>query len=360
MALAQLPVVFLFATKNSVLSLLLGPGHGYEKLNYVHRWSGRGMFLAAVIHGSLWIRNHRQYHLAILGPQKETSGVAAFSLLCIIVLSSLKPVRIYLRQIFFYVQYVHQRCVHRDELMMDYQCPDIRFVLRHYLLPHDLRSTLDLPSTRLLRPRLAPATVPLSHQGCHANVCGKYDYCTFPLLFPHGFWFHDARSQINIDDCDGGWEAGQHIQLRIFFEGRVSESHPLTIANAPASTSCLAGRSIVLGARVMGDWTRALNQYASAEQKRVAREKSEKVDAVPVPVHVMIDGPYGGCSLDLGEYESVLLVAGGAGVTFTLGLLDDLVGRVVRHQRGRGERTRRIEFAWAIRSFGKWISKYIL
>lgn len=119
MALAQLPVVFLFATKNSVLSLLLGPGHGYEKLNYVHRWSGRGMFLAAVIHGSLWIRNHLQYHLAILGPQKETSGVAALSLLCIIVLSSLKPVRIYLRQIFFYVQYVHPCCVHRDELMID-------------------------------------------------------------------------------------------------------------------------------------------------------------------------------------------------------------------------------------------------
>lgn len=163
-----------------------------------------------------------------------------------------------------------------------------------------------------------------------------------------------TRSQINIDDCDGGWEAGQHIQLRVFFEGRVFESHPLTIANAPASTSCLAGRSIVLGARVMGDWTRALYQYASAEQKRISREKSEKADAaLPVPVYVMIDGPYGGCSLDLGEYESVLLVAGGAGVTFTLGLLDDLVGRIVRHQRARGERTRRVEFAWAIRSFGK-------
>lgn len=112
LALAQLPIVFLFATKNSLLSLLLGPGHGYEKLNYVHRWSGRGMFLGAIIHGSLWIRNHIQYGLAILGPQKETSGVAAFALLCIIVLSSLRPVRIYLRQIFFYVQYVDQCRIH--------------------------------------------------------------------------------------------------------------------------------------------------------------------------------------------------------------------------------------------------------
>jgi ferric-chelate reductase len=104
MALAQFPVVFLFATKNSLLSLLLGPGHGYEKLNYIHRWSGRCMFLGAAIHGSLWIRNHLQYGLPILGPQKETSGVAAFGLLCVIVLSSLKPVRKYFYTIFFVIQ----------------------------------------------------------------------------------------------------------------------------------------------------------------------------------------------------------------------------------------------------------------
>jgi ferric-chelate reductase len=119
--------------------------------------------------------------------------------------------------------------------------------------------------------------------------------------------------------------------------------------------SCVTSRSIVLGARVAGDWTQALNRYASIEQRRLATENNEKVDAVQVPVYVMIDGPYGGCGLDLGEYETVLLVAGGAGVTFTLGLLDDLVGRVVRHQRGRGERTRRVEFVWAIRSLGEQV-----
>jgi NAD(P)H-flavin reductase len=119
--------------------------------------------------------------------------------------------------------------------------------------------------------------------------------------------------------------------------------------------SCVASRSIILGARVAGDWTQALHRYASIEQRRLATENNEKVDAVQVPVHVMIDGPYGGCGLDLGEYETVLLVAGGAGVTFTLGLLDDLVGRVVRHQRRRGERTRRVEFVWAIPSLGEQV-----
>jgi ferric-chelate reductase len=131
------------------------------------------------------------------------------------------------------------------------------------------------------------------------------------------------------------------------------ESHPLTIANAPASISCVASHSIVLGARVSGDWTRALSRYASSEQERIANENNEKADTLRVPVYVMIDGPYGGCSLDLGDYEDVLLVAGGAGVTFTLGLLDDLVGRIVRHQRARNERTLRVEFAWIVRSVGE-------
>ncbi|KAG1787202.1 uncharacterized protein HD556DRAFT_1410680, partial [Suillus plorans] len=52
----------------------------------------------------------------------------------------------------------------------------------------------------------------------------------------------------------------------------------------------------------------------------------------------MLDGPYGGSSVDLGLYDSVFLVAGGSGVTFTLGLLDDIVGRCVKLGRSQEER----------------------
>jgi hypothetical protein len=44
--------------KNSPAALLLGPGVDYTKLNYLHRWAGRGLFIGAVIHGALWIQNH--------------------------------------------------------------------------------------------------------------------------------------------------------------------------------------------------------------------------------------------------------------------------------------------------------------
>ncbi|KAH8093109.1 iron reductase [Cristinia sonorae] len=321
MALAQLPVVFLFATKNSVLSLLLGPGNGYEKLNYIHRWAGRGMFICATVHGSLWIRNHIQYDLPIMGQQKETSGVAAFSLLCILVLTSLRPIRRFLYQAFWvvhvlgFVAFFVTICYHTI-----YAAPWIYPPLAFY--------GLDL-AMRLLRYRIKDASlVPVDQN----------------------------MTLIHIHDCDAGWTAGQHVRLRVFFDGRISESHPLTIVNAPPSTSCIPSRSLTLAARVRGDWTRALNVYAREEQARLLEGQTSCCDkentSVFVPVHVMLDGAYGGCSIDLGSYESILLVAGGSGATFTLGMLDDIVARCVKLGRRNGERTRRVEFAWCIRSFG--------
>ena len=158
---------------------------------------------------------------------------------------------------------------------------------------------------------------------------------------------------IHVHDCDDGWVAGQHVRLRVFFSGRIFESHPLTIVNAPSSSSCIPSGTMTLAARAVGDWTRHINRYALAEQERLPGD--EKDDQPGVPVHVMIDGPYGGSSIDIGEYESVLLVSGGSGITFTLGMLDDIAARCVKLGRPNGEKTRRIEFAWCVRSYGTFL-----
>ncbi|KAF9219855.1 iron reductase, partial [Gyrodon lividus] len=326
LALAQLPVVFLFATKNSILSLLLGPGNGYEKLNFIHRMAGRLMFLAAGIHGSLWIRNHLEFGLPILGPQKETSGVASFTLLCIIVLSSFRPVRRLFYEFFFvvhvliFVAFFVTVCYH-TMYASPWIFPPLAFYGADMLL-------------RMLRYRFKDATLTAQDK--------------FMTL-------------VRVNDCDDGWLAGQHVRLRVFFSGRVLESHPLTILSAPPSRSCLSDPGMILGARVNGDWTRALNDFTRQEQERLqALDKTS--ENLSVPVQVMLDGPYGGSSVDLGQFESVLLVAGGSGVTFTLGLLDDIVARCVKLGRPKGERTRRIEFAWCIRSFGNiaWFAPMLM
>jgi len=184
------------------------------------------------------------------------------------------------------------------------------------------------------------------------------------VLVPVG----DQMTLINVQDCDQGWHAGQHVRLRVFFGGKLFESHPLTILNAPAPVSNTSSRTLTLGSRVVGDWSRALHEYAKCEQDLILsameteKQKPRDSQTLVVPVQVMIDGPYGGCSIDLGEYESVLLFSGGSGVTFALGMLDDIVGRVARLGRKDGERTKRIEFAWCIRSFGHicWVAPMLM
>ncbi|KIO06664.1 hypothetical protein M404DRAFT_15017 [Pisolithus tinctorius Marx 270] len=319
LAVAQIPIVFLFATKNSILSLLLGPGNGYEKLNYIHRMSGRLMFLSACIHGSLWIRNHLQYGLPIIGQQKETSGVATLAVLGIIVLTSLRPVRRLFYQVFFVVHVLTFVAF---------------FVTVRY---HTLYAA----------PWIFPA---LAFFGADAFLRFlRYRIKDAKLSAPD-----QLMTLVHVQDCDDGWLAGQHVQLRVFFSNRAFESHPFTILSGPPNRSCFNHSGMILAARVNGDWTRELNAYTRNEQDPsvCVSEKQSGGERSCVPVHVMIDGPYGGSSVDLGQYETVLLVAGGSGATFTIGLLDDIVFRCIKAGRRHGERTRRIEFVWYIRSFG--------
>ncbi|KAF7433701.1 hypothetical protein PC9H_005664 [Pleurotus ostreatus] len=323
MALAQLPIVFLFGTKNSVLSLLLGPGNGYERLNFIHRWSGRGMFFAALAHGSLWIRNRVRWGRGVVGSPKAITGLAALILLCVIVLTSLPIFRRLLYR-FFIVTHIVAYVAFAITIFHHTSFAGL------WLYPPMLLYAADM----LLR-------------------FFKYRVKDAQLIA-----IDDQMTLIRVPDCDAGWEAGQHVQLRVFFRNRFMESHPLSIVTAPPSTSCISNEGIVLAVRACGDWSKALNEYANsdAQQSHVSaltlKAESELATGFPeVPIRVMLDGPYGGCSINLGRYENVLFLAGGSGATFTISLLDDLVARCAKLRRPGDEKTNRIEFVWCIRSF---------
>lgn len=63
--------------------------------------------------------------------------------------------------------------------------------------------------------------------------------------------------------------------------------------------------------------------------------------------YALVEGPYGGLGYDELDQENLLLVAGGSGMSFTLGVLDEVVGR--RRKSGKGGR---IEIIWAVRERG--------
>ncbi|KAJ7138880.1 hypothetical protein C8R46DRAFT_1136442 [Mycena filopes] len=346
LALAQLTPVFLFASKNSPLTaLLLGPGADYTKLNYIHRWSARFLFLGALVHGSLWINNHLIYDLPILTQQKEGSGVAALAALCVIVLTSVAPVRRWCYSAFLVIHFLTfpaffiTICYHTI-----YATP--------WIFPPLALYGVDL-LFRVLRWRVVVGEVEAREGG---------------------------MALIHIPLATSGWRAGQHVQVRALVGGRAWEGHPLSVCCAAPEVSCLRAPDggpigMLLAARACGDWSRALYDFgASAPGLDLADAKNADADAdleahtthgTPIPTraaHLILEGPYGGPTLRAADYERVLLFAGGSGATFTLGVLDELVGLSVRRHLLPQVKTRRIVWCWCVRSFGAihWFAPHLL
>jgi hypothetical protein len=66
-----------------------------SRSNWLHRYLGYGLFIVGTLHGALWIDDHLFWGEPILRRQKETSGVAAYGVLGVLVLSSIRSVRVW-------------------------------------------------------------------------------------------------------------------------------------------------------------------------------------------------------------------------------------------------------------------------
>lgn len=106
------------------------------------------------------------------------------------------------------------------------------------------------------------------------------------------------------------WTAGQHVYLRCFtnFGLDALSSHPFSIATLPAAED----GEMVLFVRPRGGITKRLATIASRSPDRSLR--------------VLLDGPYGGLSTRWSEgFDKTLIVAGGSGAGFTLGLIQEWI-----------------------------------
>ncbi|KAI9616237.1 hypothetical protein KEM48_005330 [Puccinia striiformis f. sp. tritici PST-130] len=64
-------------------------------------------------------------------------------------------------------------------------------------------------------------------------------------------------------------------------------------------------------------------------------------------IQVLIDGPYGGNGGSIASYSTLVLVAGGAGITYVLGVLE---GVAISARRNQGGQLRRVEVHWVLRN----------
>ncbi|KDN49025.1 hypothetical protein RSAG8_02378, partial [Rhizoctonia solani AG-8 WAC10335] len=308
-AIAQIPILFVLGTKNNILSYMLGKS--YEKLNFVHRTVGRLLFVCATLHvigQFIKYSTHGVLGQAMRVPWVQ-AGLAAWIGLILVTFASVGIVRIkfydfflnsHMIGIFVFMVTLH---FHMPAVVMPYTLSGLAFYL------------IDLVF-RACRMRIKPATISA---------------------------IDDQMTLIAVHGIEDGWRAGQHVWVRILQGDRSWESHPFTIANAPAShtpdtgnSKGLPSRGLLLYARVAGNFTRALNFDA--------RRSSG------IQTNVIVDGPYGGLgagTVDLADYRNVILVAGGGGASFTIAVLEDLVSRSLEQKAC----TTVVDFIWIVKDY---------
>lgn len=145
--------------------------------------------------------------------------------------------------------------------------------------------------------------------------------------------------RITIPNRHISWSAGQHVFLTLpGISTLLFESHPFTIANIHNPTARgNKNKPLVFVIRGMSGFTRHLCNYAASYPGK--------------PVTVLVDGPYGRPP-SVNSYSSVVLLAGGSGVSFTLPLLLDIISAVRRHE----SPVRRVLFVWSVKHRGTSIS----
>lgn len=118
--------------------------------------------------------------------------------------------------------------------------------------------------------------------------------------------------------------AGQHVYLCIPAIS-LYQWHPFTIS------SIGTGSLLTLHAQAVGPFTRKLNEMNDGAQ-----------------LLALVAGPYGEPP-QVKEYDSVLMIAGGSGITFTMPMLQDMLRKIDT------KTVRRVDFVWCVSGMGEYL-----
>ncbi|KWU45909.1 hypothetical protein RHOSPDRAFT_28557 [Rhodotorula sp. JG-1b] len=356
LALACLPPIFVLSVKNGPVAWIVG--RGWTAVNFLHRWLGRMMVLLVLLHFYFWtIQYSGSAQTAFLAGEKERRGITALAFLLLIMLSSLPPMRRFSYPIFFLLHYVG---------------------LIGFLVSINRHTVYAGPwATYIVMAIYA------------SDILGRI--ASMRVRWVEAEALEGGMVKMSMPGVAAGWRGGQHLSVRLFFvppplpmskptgrfrrfasqlahglRGAVRpfEAHPLSIATAPPAdavtlSSAKTPRGIELYARSCGPntWTGDLHRYVvEGTQPLPARARSTTGPAPgtsilnrKVYIPCLFEGPYGGIpahesSAIQNDTETVLLVAGGSGMSFVLGVLDSIVGR--RLATGRAGR---VEVVWVVR-----------
>lgn len=334
-AVAQIPLIVLLAGKVNVIGLLTGVS--YERLHVFHRWASRGLLMMASLHFGLASKGWTLYGLMTLEWDTDLcppTGISAYAFLLCLNLFTLLPLRnwsyglvftLHLLSFWgFIVALAYHLWGQNNAVTMHYTMTLLYIACALYLVE------------RLVR--LAWYAI--------SNV--RPNYATVDALDGGATRLRIPCRQLKR------WSVGSHVQLSIpRYCGLLS--HPATIVSTPESHD----GDMILILRAYAGFTRRV--FAAAEKASLAaglaspsEEEEQQGSSMRQRTHlVLIDGPYGAAP-SFTCFDTLFLIAGSSGVTFTTSVLLDLAWKA-----NRGLPLRKVHFIWMIKeqSWLSWVSQ---
>ncbi|OJJ46488.1 hypothetical protein ASPZODRAFT_16248 [Penicilliopsis zonata CBS 506.65] len=286
MALALLPFVMLLASKTNLVTAFTGVSH--EKLQIFHHWASYAMFVLALMHTFPFI----VYNIKIgdLVDQWKTqvtywTGVAALIPQAWLTFMSIPFFRNRFYELF---KGTHFLAALLFILFLFFHCDFILSSWDYFIAMATLYSSCWLA-----------ATVKTFIFGIHTAHLEPTSSGLLRLSIPTVM----------------GWKAGQHVFLRFCTGGHILTAHPFTISSSSPGQFVEEKMPVKMNEMV---FYIAVNKGLTARLATLACKSSPTV-----PVY--IEGPYGGpSSSDFSRFDTVLIVSGGSGAGFSIGLLEEI------------------------------------
>lgn len=378
-SLVQVPLLFLLVSRQSVLALLVGSS--YERVNWIHRWVARVVFLTVTLHGALfmaeWIPNSFFWREMDEMPNVP-HGFYAWVILLWTGISASGPLR-RLSHEFFVRQHVLSAALF------------LLFLYWHLPGHHNFTAVV---AAAIFLANLLVATVAATYRNVHIPL-------SLPLLSLEGGWQRPCSrhgrkfrlgyeasatavgEDVTVLDIKGvhfTWQPGQHVAVRVprlgfhsahsftpidscefaeindddknenenGTENEDNNSNSNINIRTETDTRC---RTIRIVMRTKTGVTRALNRLARHTSSNSNDDRSNT--PLGLRVRVLLSGPFGAPPRfhvhdhDGGDFGAVALVSASTGASFTLPILEAILlgsgdgnGNVNASSRSRRRRVR--------------------